>query len=47
MPVGCGWVASAVTTVGRGVADQGFEKSSVALPGCGGASSIDRRGSMR
>jgi hypothetical protein len=38
-----GWAA--VTAVGRGVEDQdGFGKSSVALPGCAGASSIDRSG---
>jgi hypothetical protein len=35
-----------VTTVGRGVADQGFGKSSVGPPDCAGASSIDRSDTM-
>jgi hypothetical protein len=44
VPFGGGWVASAVTTVGRGVADQIFGRSSVWPPDCAGASSIDRSG---
>lgn len=45
MTLDSGWAESAVMTVGCGAEDQGgFERSSVALPGCTGASSIDRSG---
>jgi len=44
MPFDEDWVENAVMTVGRGVEDQaGFGMSSVALLGCTGASSIDKR----